>query len=341
MNYLRNRKPKDDENNEGSPDSPGNENQESDNKINKALSYSKNLIDEKVRTKIKYSSLAGIFIVFLIFIGFFQKCLEFYHTHFCKFKYVDVSDTEKLKEVFFSNKPYLVYCKNDKNDAIHPVINNSLSSFPSILNVAITNCKSILPSKQNVYQRFNLSDKTKAFIICYGRKPKPIPDAVLDNKKKFISFVHESIIFGVPFFSKFPQFQTKCLNKNKRCILFISSVNLTSKSVKYNYINDIFVNNKYFDINPLIVDNKKFLVKLSDEVFNSYSKKKDIHVLCLFNNSADNNTEYYGYFYKDEFDNFKKMSSFISGCIKATPKSTEAIKLSSSPQIKYRASKKK
>ncbi|CXI93696.1 conserved Plasmodium protein, unknown function [Plasmodium berghei] len=339
MNYLRNRKNKENDNKEGSdPQTNANKGKNNKTKTSWGCKY---LVDEHIRTKCKYSILMGLFIVFLIFIGFFQKCLEFYHTHFYKFKYIDVSDTEKLKEVFFSNKPYLVYCKNDKKEVIHPVINNSISSFPSILNVAITNCKSLLPSKQNVYQRFNLSDNTKAFIVCYGRKPKPITDAILNNRKKFIAFVHESLVFGVPFFSKFPQFQTKCLNKNKKCVLFISSVNLTTKSVKYNYINDIFVNNKYFGINSLIVDNRKFLVKLSDEVFNSYSKKKDIHVLCLFNNSTDDTNEYYGYFYKDEFDNFKKISSFISGCIKATPTSRETIKLSSTPQIKYRTSKKK
>ncbi|KMZ98126.1 hypothetical protein PVNG_00463 [Plasmodium vivax North Korean] len=306
-----------------------------------AFNYVKYILDNKVKSKYKYSFFMGLFIIFLIFNGFFQMLLEFYHTHFYKFKYIDVSDTDKLKEIFFSNKPYLVYCKNDKQETIHPAINSSRSNFPDILNIAIINCNSLLPSKQTVYERFAMDPKTKAFIICYGRKPKPITLNMLNNKKKFVSFVREALVFSVPFFSKFPQFQTKCLNKNKKCILFICGIHITNRGIKYNYINDIFVNNKYFDISPMILDNRKFLLKLSDEVFSSYNKKRDIHVLCLFNSPEGETDHYYGYFYKDDFEDFPKLSSFVSDCMKATGKSPEVVKLSAVPQIKYRTSKKK
>ncbi|SBT80343.1 conserved Plasmodium protein, unknown function [Plasmodium malariae] len=310
-------------------------------RIKDLFKHIKYILANKVKTKYKYSFFVGLFITFLIFSGFFQFLLEFFHTHFYNIKYIDVSDTEKLKEIFFSNKPYLVYCKNDKQENIHSVINSNISNFPSILNIAIINCKSKLPSNQNVYERFKLSERTQAFIICYGRKPKPITLDLLNSKKKFITFVRDALVFSVPFFSKFPQFQTKCLNKNKKCVLFISRNHITNRSNKYNYINDIFVNNKYFDINPMIIDHKKFLLKLNDEIFTSYNKNRDIHVFCLFNHTEGQTSEYYGYFYKENFDDFKKLSSFVSGCIKADNKSSEVIKLSSVPQIKYRTSKKK
>ncbi|GAW82492.1 hypothetical protein, conserved [Plasmodium gonderi] len=339
MNFLRSRKGQGDNVN----NSPENEKEKKKKKnwVKIAFNYVKYFIDNKIKSKYKYSFFIGLFIVFLIFIGFFQVVLEFVHTHFYKFKYIDMSDTEKVREVFFSNKPYLVYCKNDKQESIHPVINSSRSNYPDILNIAIINCKSLLPSNQNVYERFNMDPKTKAFVVCYGRKPKPITLNMLNNKKKFVSFVQEALVFSVPFFTKFPQFQTKCLNKNKKCILFISGIHMTNRSNKYNYINDIFVNNKYFDVSPMILDNRKFLLKLSDEVFTSYSKKRDIHVLCLFNHNEAGVDNYYGYFYKHDFEDFTKLSSFVANCIKATNKTNEAIKLSAVPQIKYRTSKKK
>ncbi|GAB67991.1 hypothetical protein PCYB_125570, partial [Plasmodium cynomolgi strain B] len=128
----------------------------------------------------------------------------------------------------------------------------------------------------------------------------------------------------------------------RRLLLFVMEGNQNLlRSIKYNYINDIFVNNKYFDLSPMILDNRKFLLKLSDEVFSSYNKKRDIHVLCLFNSTEADIDNYYGYFYKDDFEDFSKLSSFVADCVKATSKSTEAVKLSAVPQIKYRTSKKK
>ncbi|VWU48993.1 conserved protein, unknown function [Hepatocystis sp. ex Piliocolobus tephrosceles] len=325
-----------------------------DNKIKITFQYIKYIINNKIQGKYKYSFLVGLFIVFLIFSGFFQLMLRVYHTRFYNFKYIDENNIDELKELFFSNKPYMVYCKNSKNESIHPVINQSSNNFPDILNIAIINCKTVLPSKKTVYERFNIDESTKAFIICYGKKPKPINLNIMNDKKKLLAFIRKTLIFSVPFFTKFPQFQTKCINKNKKCIIFITSLNL-NKSIKYNYINDIFINNKFFDINPLIVDNRKFLVKLSDDIFKDYSKKKDIHVLCLFNEAGtesetdtqdqtqDENVKpvYYGYFYKHDFDNFKDLSSFVSSCIKATSKTEEVVRLTDIPQIKYRASKKK
>ncbi|ANQ09972.1 Uncharacterized protein PCOAH_00045210 [Plasmodium coatneyi] len=340
MNFLRSRKGG--EVGEDTKDAPSGEKEEKKkNAIKVAFNYVKYILDNKVKAKYKYSFFMGLFIIFLIFNGFFQMLLQFYHTHFYKFKYIDVSDTEKLKEIFFNNKPYLVYCKNDKQEIIHPAINASRLSFPDILNIAIINCKSLLPSKQTVYERFAMDPQTKAFIVCYGRKPKPISLAMMDNKKKLVSFVREALVFSVPFFSKFPQFQTKCLNKNKKCILFISGIHMTNSSIKYNYINDIFVNNKYFDLSPMIVDNRKYLLKLSDEVFSSYDKKRDIHVLCLFNSSNTEGDNYYGNFYNEDFEDFNKLSSFVANCVKATSKSTDVVKLSAVPQIKYRTGKKK
>ncbi|CAA9989552.1 conserved Plasmodium protein, unknown function [Plasmodium knowlesi strain H] len=340
MNFLRSRKGGGEgESTSNTPD--GEKEEKKKNFLIVAFNYVKYILDNKVKSKYKYSFFMGLFIIFLIFNGFFQMLQEFYHTYFYKFKYIDVSDTDKLKEIFFSNKPYLVYCKNDKQDIIHPAINASRSSFPDILNIAIINCKSLLPSKQTVYERFSMDPNTKAFIVCYGRKPKAITLTIMDNKKKLVSFVREALIFSVPFFSKFPQFQTKCLNKNKKCILFISGIHMTNTSIKYNYINDIFVNNKYFDVSPMIIDNRKFLVKLSDEVFSSYNKKRDIHVLCLFNENEAEVDNYYGYFYNDDFEEFNKLSSFVANCMKASSKSSEVVKLSAVPQIKYRTGKKK
>ncbi|CRH01331.1 conserved Plasmodium protein, unknown function [Plasmodium relictum] len=299
------------------------------------------IIKKKIKSKHKYSFFMGIFIILLICSGFFQVLTELYHTHFYNFKYIDISNVEKLKEIFFNNKPYLVYCKNSKNKSIHPVINSSRLNYPDILNVAIINCKSLLPSKQNIYQRFNLDENIPAFIISYGKKPKPISINLLNNKKKFLSFIRESLVFSVPPFSKFPQFQTKCLNKNKKCILFISGNNLVNNNTKYNYINDIFIINKYFSINPMIIDNRKFQLKLNDEIFASYSKNRDIHVLCLFNHHQNEIDEYYGYFYKEDFEDFKKLSNFVLSCISATNESSQAIKLSNTPRIKYRTYKQK
>ncbi|CRG94790.1 conserved Plasmodium protein, unknown function [Plasmodium gallinaceum] len=299
------------------------------------------MVKKKIKSKHKYSFFMGIFIVFLICSGFFQILTELYHTHFYNFKYIDVSNTEKLKEVFFNNTPYLVYCKNSKHKSIHPVINSSRLNYPDILNVAIINCKSLLPSQQNIYQRFNLDESIPAFIISYGKKPKPISLNILNNKKKFLSFIRDSLVFSVPLFSKFPQFQTKCLNQNKKCILFISSKNLIRSNIKYNYINDIFINNKYFSINPMIIDSSRFQLKLNDEIFTSYSKNKDIHVLCLFNHHKDKIDEYYGYFYKDNFEDFKKLSNFVLSCMNATNESSQVIKLSNTPKIKYRTYKQK
>ncbi|KJP88452.1 hypothetical protein AK88_01904 [Plasmodium fragile] len=340
MNFLRSRKGDEGKNTKDTPEEEK-EKKKKKNFIKVAFNYIKYFLDNKVKSKYKYSFFMGLFIIFLIFNGFFQKLLEFYHTYFYKFEYIDVSDTNKLKEIFFSNKPYLVYCKNDKQEIIHPTINLSRSSFPDILKIAIINCKSLLPSQQTVYERFSMDPETKAFIVCYGRKPKPITQGLMNNRKKFVSFVREALVFSVPFFSKFPQFQTKCLNKNKKCILFISGIHMTNASIKYNYINDIFVNNKYFDLSPMIIDNRKFLLKLSDEVFSSYDKKRDIHVLCLFNSTEGQEDNYYGYFYKDDFEDFNKLSSFVAECVKFTSKSTELVKLSAVPQIKYRSSKNK
>lgn len=331
-NILRNRKEKEDDH---SSSNVTNEVKKA-SFINYICTSLKNVVKNKIQSKHKYSLLIGLFITFLIFCGFFRYMTELYHTHFYNFKYIDVSNTEKLKEIFFSNNPYLVYCKNDKNTSIHPVINASRSNLPDILNIAVINCKSVLPSKQNIYQRFSLEDNTPAFVICYGKKPKPISVALLNNKKKFITYVREALVFNVPFFSKFPQFQTKCLNKNKKCVLFIYNIELTTKNIQYNYINDLFVTNKYFNISPLIIDNKRFLIKLNNELNKSYFKKNDVHVLCLFNDSVKNVETFYGFFYNDNFDDFKKLSTFVSTCINANNQTKQAIKLSEPPQIKYR-----
>lgn len=297
-------------------------------------------IKRKIKSKHKYSFFMGLFIIFLICSGFFQLASELYYSIFYNFSYIESSNTDKLKEIFFGNKPYLVYCKNDKYGKLHPNINSSKLLFPQILNVAIVNCKSMLPSQQNIYQRFNLKEDIPAFVISFGRKPKPISHVVLDSKKTFLNFIHEALIFNVPFFSKFPQFQTKCLNENKKCVLFISKLNLRHHTRKYNYINDLFISNKFYSINPMIVDNNRYQLRLSEEIFQSYEKKKELHVLCLFNHTENGEENYYGFFYDDNLENFKKISEFLQTCMNATHKSSEAVRLAAKPKIKYRSPKK-
>ena len=153
---------------------------------------------EKRRRQIGYAFL------FIFGLGLSQFVLVVYTWFVPNYIKLSVDDPAKLKEVFFSGKPYLVLCNNGI-DAVHSTFEQVARSvsYSREFNTAILDCNAKLPSGKTTLERFKIkplpkkSKKHLALVFYNGnKKPKQVPFGYLTDtsvKESLLAWTKELV----------------------------------------------------------------------------------------------------------------------------------------------------
>mmetsp|Transcript_11968 Transcript_11968/g.26457 ORF Transcript_11968/g.26457 Transcript_11968/m.26457 type:complete len:373 (+) Transcript_11968:55-1173(+) len=115
----------------------------------------------------------GVVILVALLGGAAFVALQLYTALLGGFVELDVQDTGKLKEVFFSGDPWLVFCQKDASTEIPVSLTAASKSLFSEVNFGVVDCwKPLKSSNKTLMQRWSLSEsRPPAFLVANGNPP--------------------------------------------------------------------------------------------------------------------------------------------------------------------------
>ena len=171
------------------------------------------------------------------------------------------TDEAKLKEIFFSGEPYVVYCQAGQSKLVPKLLIEGANMLPRGFSTAMLNCGEVMPSSgKSVYERFELDPKDMpAFVVANGEKPKQYNRNSFYNMEYFAEFAKNHAVPKMKEVGNEIQFRNYCTEKSK-CVAIGHKGKLTdSTKASIESTMTYFRKQRFASI-----DTGKFAIKLDD-----------------------------------------------------------------------------
>jgi hypothetical protein len=134
------------------------------------------------------------------------------------FPLVDLrTEEDKVKTIFFSGDPYVVYCQAGKSKLVPKLVLEGANMLPSGFSTAMIKCDEIIPSSgKTIYERFDLDAKgIPAFVVANGEKPKQFNRNSFYNPEYFAEFAKTQAVPKLKEVTNEIQLRNFCTEKQK------------------------------------------------------------------------------------------------------------------------------
>lgn len=255
------------------------------------------------------------------------------------FPYVDVTDLAKVKDIFLSGTPWLIYCvdKFTRGKPIPMVYIEGARQSGWKVKTGVADCMDArLPqSGKTIYERYNFTDKQiPAFIVANGNKPVQLTRTAIYHADALASFIETSLKTKLKIIFNNKDLASGCLNRRK-CVILGYKKKLRDddrKSIERNLMV------KYRDLKVVAMDTNEKTLSV-DKALNAVKLPgQTVTLLCLRNpdKSSDRSTALARFESQDSFVE-ADVEAFFDICSRGEDSQFTAI--SEAPQMKLRDKK--
>lgn len=202
------------------------------------------------------------------------------------FPFVDVKTQEgKLKDIFFSGEPYVVYCQAGRSKLVPKLVIEGTNMLPRGFATVMLNCDDVIPSSgQNVFERFGIDKKeVPAFVVANGEKPKQFNRNSFYNPEYFAEFAKVQTTPKMKEVTNETQLRNLC-TEQKKCVAIGHKGKLSDSSKTAIEMTMSYWRKQRF----VSIDTSKFSIKLDyalsaslkDQIDAGKTGKEFLSVLC-------------------------------------------------------------
>ncbi|KYK69335.1 putative transmembrane protein [Toxoplasma gondii TgCatPRC2] len=265
-------------------------------------------------------------VAFVIIAGITQAIYRAYLDLNFGFRNIDVTDTERLKEVMFGGSPWIVLCRwpENKKWKVPEILDNHRQELMKFGNLGSVDCSASLPSGAKFSERFRIPSSTEAMVITNGKAPRILNVWALKNWENLSSFLQKNTKVEVRNVEENISFTKNCLfPPGSRCIMFARKGGFTPETKNKVIAGSVGKKGKTRKLKVITVDTGKYEVTGIDLGAKSFYATK---VACVGNISppptpeakkkkdVSKDTFIYSV-YEGEFTNSRALLEFAEVCI--------------------------
>ncbi|CBZ54207.1 conserved hypothetical protein [Neospora caninum Liverpool] len=292
-------------------------------------------------------------VAFVIIAGITQAIYRAYLDLNFGFRNIDVTDTERLKEVMFGGNPWIVLCRWPENKKcrahvdtdgagsirkvrmhvsplfyvprkVPEILDNHRQELMKFGSLGSVDCSANLPSGTKFAERFRIPSSTEAMVITNGKAPRILNVWALKNWENLSSFLQRNTKIEVRSVEENISFTKNCLfPPGSRCIIFARKGGFTPETKHKVIAGTVGKKGKTRKLKVVTVDTGKYQVSGVDLGAKSFYATK---VACIGNISPPPTPEakkkkdvskdtFISSIYQGEFTNSRTLLEFAESCI--------------------------
>nr|CEL68907.1 TPA: hypothetical protein BN1204_046400 [Neospora caninum Liverpool] len=265
-------------------------------------------------------------VAFVIIAGITQAIYRAYLDLNFGFRNIDVTDTERLKEVMFGGNPWIVLCRwpENKKWKVPEILDNHRQELMKFGSLGSVDCSANLPSGTKFAERFRIPSSTEAMVITNGKAPRILNVWALKNWENLSSFLQRNTKIEVRSVEENISFTKNCLfPPGSRCIIFARKGGFTPETKHKVIAGTVGKKGKTRKLKVVTVDTGKYQVSGVDLGAKSFYATK---VACIGNISPPPTPEakkkkdvskdtFISSIYQGEFTNSRTLLEFAESCI--------------------------